>query len=178
MRTRGIESALKFAVAVALSDTSPDQTLFVLSCVETVPAAVLFTVSVNGPVASAPAVSRTPDIAAASTRTDTARTTFMARPKRDIDGLTCFSGDGECPSGATGVAIGRHGVAAIPQLGEVRSIPPTIVNASPIRLYRHSSRVTAYGTGSGPSRARTGDLVAASHALSQLSYGPSDSASV
>src|SRR4051812_41475722 len=73
MRTRGIESALKFAVAVALSASRPDHTLFVLTWVESGPTAVLFTVTVNAPAASAPdAVSRAPDVAAATNRTVTA----------------------------------------------------------------------------------------------------------
>src|SRR6266536_6684463 len=91
MRTSGIASALKFALAVALWASIPDQTLFVLTCVESVPTAVLLTVTVIGPAASAPeAVSRMPDTGAASAKTDTALTTLMACLSLGMSGLISF----------------------------------------------------------------------------------------
>src|SRR6266536_3999296 len=95
MRTSGIASALKFALAVALWASIPDQTLFVLTCVESVPTAVLLTVTVIGPAASAPeAVSRPPDTAAASNRAHAVLTAGMACLSLGVDGLISLPPEG------------------------------------------------------------------------------------
>src|SRR6266511_5947919 len=125
MRTSGIASALKFALAVALCASIPDQTLLVLTCVESVPTAVLFTVTVIGPAASAPeAVSRTPDTGAASTKTDTVLTTVMACLSLGMNGLTPFlQGIGRAyPRALVSISEGRASRGS-PRWGYARPIP-------------------------------------------------------